>query len=126
MCDIVGYWDKRGADTTVVEKMALRIQHRGPDGAGVWLSQSGDLALAHRRLAIIDLSPAGHQPMSSPCGHFTLVFNGEIYNHPDLRVDLESKKGHFDWQGYSDTETLLAALRHWGMEKTVQRLRTDR
>jgi len=122
MCGIVGYWDKRDADTNVVEQMALRIQHRGPDGAGVWLSKAGDLAMAHRRLAIIDLSPAGHQPMDSPCGRYTLVFNGEIYNHPDLRADLEREGGHFDWRGHSDTETLLAALRHWGVEKTLQQL----
>ena len=71
MCGIVGYWDKRGADVSVVEQMALRIQHRGPDDAGTWLNGAGDLAMAHRRLAIIDLSPAGHQPMNSPCGRFT-------------------------------------------------------
>lgn len=122
MCGIVGFWDKRGADATVVEQMALRIQHRGPDGAGVWLNKTGDLAMAHRRLAIIDLSSAGHQPMTSPCGRFTLVFNGEIYNHPELREELEREGGHFAWRGHSDTETLLASLRHWGVENTLQRL----
>ena len=122
MCSIVGYWDKRGANAAVVEDMALRIQHRGPDGAGTWLNETGDLAMAHRRLAIIDLSPAGHQPMISPCGRFVLVFNGEIYNHPELRADLEREGGHFDWRGHSDTETLLAALRHWGLEKTLQQV----
>lgn len=122
MCGIVGYWDKRGAVATVVEQMAWRIKHRGPDDAGIWLNQSGDLAMAHRRLAIIDLSPTGHQPMTSPCGRFTLVFNGEIYNHPDLRTDLEREGGHFDWRGHSDTETLLASLRYWGVEKTLQRV----
>lgn len=122
MCGIVGFWDKRGADATVVEQMALRIQHRDPDSAGVWLNKLGDLAMAHRRLAIIDLSQAGHQPMTSPCGHYTLVFNGEIYNHFDLRAVLKQESGHFDWRGHSDTETLLAALRHWGIEKTLQQL----
>ncbi len=122
MCGIVGYWDKQGANTSVVEKMALKIQHRGPDGAGVWLNDSGDLAMAHRRLAILDLTPAGHQPMISPCERFTLVFNGEIYNHLDLRADLERESGHFNWRGHSDTETLLAALRHWGIEQTLQKL----
>lgn len=122
MCGITGYWDKRGASTTVVENMALNIQHRGPDGAGVWLNKKGDLAMAHRRLAIIDLSPAGHQPMTSPCGRFTLVFNGEIYNHPELRADLEREGGNFNWRGHSDTETLLAALRHWGLEGALKRL----
>ncbi len=122
MCGIVGYWDKQRANTSVVEKMALKIQYRGPDGAGAWLNQAGDLAMAHRRLAILDLSSAGHQPMISPCDRFTLVFNGEIYNHLDLRADLELEGGHFDWRGHSDTETLLAALRHWGIEQTLQKL----
>jgi len=122
MCGIVGYWGKEGASASIVEEMALRIQHRGPDGAGVWLNKTSDLAMAHRRLAIIDLSPAGHQPMTSPCGRFTLVFNGEIYNHPELRADLEHENGHFNWRGHSDTETLLAALRHWGLDKTLQKL----
>ena len=122
MCGIVGYWDKRGAEASVVERMAKRIQHRGPDDAGIWLSEEGDLALAHRRLSIIDLTPAGHQPMISPCGRFALVYNGEIYNHQDLRAVLESEGGHFDWRGHSDTETLLAALRHWGVEGALQRL----
>lgn len=122
MCGITGYWDRCGAEVTVAEHMALRIQQRGPDGAGVWLNKSGDLAMAHRRLAIMDLSPAGHQPMSSPCGRFTLVFNGEIYNHLVIRADLAQEAGHFNWRGHSDTETLLAALCHWGIERTLQRL----
>jgi len=122
MCGIAGCWNKSGADASIVERMAKQIQHRGPDDAGVWLNEKGDLAMAHRRLAIIDLSPAGHQPMTSPCGRFTLVFNGEIYNHPDLRADLEREGGHFDWRGHSDTETLLATLRHWGIKKTIQRI----
>ncbi len=122
MCGIAGYWGKRGADANVAEKMALQIQHRGPDGAGVWLSKTGGLAMTHRRLAVIDLSPAGHQPMISPCKRYTLVFNGEIYNHLAIRQDLEREGGHFDWRGHSDTETLLAALRHWGLEKALQQL----
>jgi len=122
MCGIAGYWDKRGATADVVEAMALRIQHRGPDGAGTWLSRTGHLAMAHRRLAILDLSPAGHQPMVSPCERYTLVFNGEIYNHLDIRADLEKDGGGFVWRGHSDTETLLAALHHWGLEKTLGQL----
>ena len=122
MCGIAGYWDKNGADVSIVERMAMRIQHRGPDDAGIWLDEGQGLALAHRRLSIIDLSPAGHQPMVSPCGRFTLVYNGEIYNHRDLRAELEDEGGHFDWRGHSDTETLLAGLRHWGVEGTLKRL----
>ena len=81
MCGIVGYWNKRGADASIVERMATQIRHRGPDDAGIWLDEGSGLALAHRRLSIIDLSLAGHQPMVSPCGRFILVYNGEIYNH---------------------------------------------
>lgn len=103
-------------------QMARRIEARGPDDAGVWVDKASGISLAHRRLSIIDLSPAGHQPMVSPCGRFVLVYNGEIYNHVDLRAKLEAEGGHFDWHGHSDTETLLAALRHWGVEEALQRL----
>jgi len=122
MCGIVGYWNKNGAEGSTVDKMATEIRHRGPDDAGIWLDEGSGLALAHRRLSIIDLSPAGHQPMVSPCGRFILVYNGEIYNHQGLRADLENEGGHFDWRGHSDTETLLAGLRHWGVEGTLERL----
>jgi asparagine synthase (glutamine-hydrolysing) len=86
------------------------------------VNAGGDLALGHRRLAVIDLSAAGHQPMTSPCERFTLVFNGEIYNHPELRAELERQGGQFDWQGHSDTETLLAGFRHWGFEAMLPKL----
>ena len=122
MCGLVGYWNKNGADASIVERMAMQIRYRGPDDGGVWLNKEGDLALAPRRLSIIDLSLAGHQPMISPCDRYTLVYNGEIYNHQDLRVELEEEGGHFDWHGHSDTETLLAGLRHWGVERTLKRL----
>lgn len=123
MCGIAGFWDKRhSVNNAIAEQMALQIQSRGPDDAGVWTDSNAGLALAHRRLAIIDLSPAGHQPMQSPCGRYVLVYNGEIYNHFDLRAELEAIGGGFDWRGHSDTETLLAALRHWGMRGTLERL----
>lgn len=123
MCGITGFWQNDGRpDANVAERMALQIRHRGPDDAGVWLDTGAGLALAHRRLAVIDISKAGHQPMTSPCGRFVLCYNGEIYNHLDLRADLEQLGGHFDWRGHSDTETLLAALRHWGVDETLQRI----
>lgn len=122
MCGIVGYWSTKIADRKVVERMALKLSHRGPDDAGSWLDKKAGVAFAHRRLAIIDLSPAGHQPMVSVCGRFVLVYNGEIYNHEKLRSELENENLYSIWRGHSDTETLLAALISWGIEKTLKRL----
>lgn len=101
--------------------MADALAARGPDSSGVWLDENNGVALAHRRLSVVDLSYAGHQPMHSPCGRYVLVYNGEIYNHQELRVDLERENGGFDWRGQSDTETLLAALRHWGVAGALAR-----
>nr|MBV6629018.1 asparagine synthase (glutamine-hydrolyzing) [Oceanococcus sp. HetDA_MAG_MS8] len=121
MCGIAGYWG--GAfDAVIAEQMASRIEARGPDDGGVWLDERVGLALAHRRLSILDLSPSGHQPMVSPCDRYTLVYNGEIYNHLDLRAELEAAGGGFFWRGHSDTETLLAALRHWGVQGALERI----
>lgn len=123
MCGIVGYWSRRTpAAKPLVERMASIIAHRGPDGSGSWIDPRGEVALAHRRLAIIDLSAAGHQPMLSPCGRYVLTYNGEIYNHLDLRRELEASGGNFAWKGHSDTETLLAAIRHWGYRGALERL----
>lgn len=122
MCGITGYWGAVGADTEVVGEMADRLTHRGPDSAGTWGDHHAGLWLAHRRLAIVDLSAWGHQPMVSPCGRYVIVYNGEIYNHADLRAELEREGGGFDWRSHSDTETLLAALRHWGLEGALSRI----
>jgi asparagine synthase (glutamine-hydrolysing) len=100
--------------------MADAIRHRGPDDGGTWTDPAAGIALAHRRLAIIDLSAAGHQPMQSSCGRYVLCFNGEIYNFADLRADLEAG-GDVDWRGHSDTEVLLAAIRRWGLMIAMQR-----
>jgi asparagine synthase (glutamine-hydrolysing) len=124
MCGIAGFWqsvwsyDLRETGAS----MAAQIATRGPDDAGVWSDADLGLCLAHRRLSILDLSPAGHQPMVTPCGRFVLTYNGEIYNHVDLRRELEAEGGHFDWRGHSDTESLLAALRHWGVEGALKRV----
>src|SRR4051794_9946210 len=101
--------------------MAERLVHRGPDDAGVWADPGSGVALAFRRLAIIDLSPAGHQPMVSHCGRYVIIFNGEIYNHLELRADLDRAGVGTPWRGHSDTETLLAALARWGVRRTLQR-----
>jgi asparagine synthase (glutamine-hydrolysing) len=106
----------------VLRAMGDALLHRGPDDGGVWWDPAAQIGLSHRRLSILDLSPAGHQPMVSPCERFVLAYNGEIYNHLELRAELEAQNGHFDWRGHSDTETLLAALRHWGVEGALQRL----
>lgn len=122
MCGITGFWRGNRVEQAVAERMARRLETRGPDDAGAWLDRQAGLALGHRRLAIQDLSPAGHQPMHSPCARYVLVFNGEIYNHQELRRDLEANGGAFEWRGHSDTETLLAALCHWGIQSALKRL----
>jgi asparagine synthase (glutamine-hydrolysing) len=122
VCGITGFLGGSRFELAIAERMASTIMTRGPDDAGVWGNESSGVVLAHRRLSILDLSPAGHQPMLSPCQRYVLVFNGEIYNHLDLRSTLESEGGQFAWRGHSDTETLLAALRHWGIRNTLERL----
>lgn len=102
-------------------QMADAILHRGPDDGDVWIDNASTLALAHRRLSIVDLSAAGHQPMSSACGSYVFVFNGEIYNHLELRKELEVLGVVQTWRGHSDTETLLAGISHWGVKATVQK-----
>lgn len=106
---------------TVLQAMSDRLIHRGPDSAGLWCSVGGEIGLVHRRLAILDLSEAGAQPMSSHCGRFLTVFNGEIYNHLELRKALERDVGPIAWRGHSDTETLLAGISQWGLSETLKR-----
>ena len=101
--------------------MADALRHRGPDDAGVWVDAPAGLALAQRRLAIVDLSAAGHQPMASATGRWVIAFNGEIYNHAALRAELAAAGAAPAWRGHSDTETLLAGFEHWGVPGTLQR-----
>jgi asparagine synthase (glutamine-hydrolysing) len=111
VCGIVGVFDS-GGSLPPPERFSScmdRLQRRGPDDAGTW--SNSVVRLGHRRLAIVDLSPTGHQPMVSADGRFVIVFNGEIYNHAELRPQLEPPGG---WAGTSDTETLLEAYRRWG------------
>lgn len=99
--------------------MADAISHRGPDDSGLW--QKGCIALSHRRLSIVDLSNAGHQPMISHCGRYVIVFNGEIYNHLSIRKELINLNKTIKWSGVSDTEVLLTAIVCWGIEKTLMK-----
>jgi len=121
MCGIAGFWGGE-FDPGIADRMSDRLNSRGPDGSGTWINQSQSIALAHRRLSIVDLSEAGAQPMKSPCGRFVLVFNGEIYNHLAIRRSLEDCGASYEWRGHSDTETLLAALAHWGVEECLKKL----
>ena len=100
--------------------MTATLRHRGPDSSGTWIDAEAGLALGHTRLAILDLTDAGHQPMVSEDGRWVLVYNGEIYNHGDLRDELDARGVRF--RGHSDTEVLLAAVATWGVEEAVPRL----
>jgi len=100
--------------------MANAIITRGPDDYGTWQDEVAGIGLAHRRLSIVDLSSAGHQPMFSASGRYVIAFNGEIYNHLDIRAELERSKAVTSWRGHSDTETLLAGFDAWGIQKTLE------
>jgi asparagine synthase (glutamine-hydrolysing) len=124
MCGIAGFCEpRRSAGRTEMERVAFRmaaaLHHRGPDDHGTWADVGAGLALGHRRLAILDLSRDGHQPMHSADGRRVLVFNGEIYNFTELRHDLNGL-GH-SFRGHSDTEVLLAAFCEWGIVATLRR-----
>ena len=124
MCGLSGYLNNSRYfvdHEAILQKMEQTITHRGPDDSGTWCDATTGIGLAHRRLAIVDLSPAGHQPMQSHNERYYIVFNGEIYNHLKLRSDLEKQGGRFPWRGHSDTETLLAGFEHWGIEATLKR-----
>jgi len=101
----------------ICTRMTARIKHRGPDSDGMWLSSESGVALGHRRLAIQDLSHWGHQPMRSRCGRYVITFNGEIYNHLDIRAQLLHHQ--INWSGHSDTETIIESISTLGIEKTL-------
>lgn len=120
MCGLTGFIERGHSNaelTALAAGMARAIVHRGPDDAGVWADEAAGIALGHRRLSIVDLSAAGHQPMTSASGRWVIVFNGEIYNHLELRDELEPQP----WRGHSDTATLLAGFDRWGVCGTVER-----
>lgn len=123
MCGIAGVLST-APDTDlhqVLTRMGLVQQHRGPDDAGVWAEDDAQFGLAHRRLSIVDLSQAGHQPMASAQGRYLIAYNGELYNHAALRAALEAQGQRVAWRGHADTETLLAAIECWGLRGSLQR-----
>lgn len=123
MCGIAGFlgFTHLNQPAHSLERMTASLQHRGPDAQGLWLDPEAQIALGHRRLAIVDLSSAGQQPMRSADERYLCVFNGEIYNHQALRKELEGSGFQPQWRGHSDTETLLAGFAHWGIEATLQK-----
>lgn len=123
MCGLAGCLSASGRQglAETARQMANAIVHRGPDDAGAWVDEAAGLALGHRRLAIVDLSTAGHQPMLSSSGRWVIAFNGEVYNHISLRAALQAAGAAPVWRGHSDTETLLAGFEHWGVQATLQR-----
>ncbi len=125
MCGIAGFLDLKAQNSgeelgALAGRMAAALAHRGPDDAGVWVDAEAGVALGHRRLAVIDLSAEGHQPMLCACGRCVVVYNGEIYNYRALRAEL-SREGE-QFRGQSDTEVLLAAVCRWGLERALSRL----
>ena len=121
MCGIAGLLTAGRPDPALVRRMTDPIAHRGPDDQGVWTDPEAGIGLGHRRLSIIDLSPLGHQPMEASDGRWVLSYNGEIYNHLDLRRELESAGTRVAWRGHSDTETLVEAIAAWGLQATLER-----
>ena len=125
MCGIAGILYRagggRGGLAETVERMTTALVHRGPDAAGIWTDAANRICLGHRRLSILDLTVAGAQPMHSDCGRYSVTFNGEIYNHLDIRKVLEAEQAAPAWKGHSDTETLLYAVRHWGCAGALRR-----
>jgi asparagine synthase (glutamine-hydrolysing) len=126
MCGLVGFlgggYSKNYLQCEkLLREMAEQVSSRGPDHEGVWFQESNHVGLGHRRLSILDLSSAGDQPMKSNNGRYVIVFNGEIYNHINIRKEIDLLRGSLNWVGHSDTETLLAGIEEWGLTKTLQK-----
>ena len=125
MCGFAGYINFQTSvenHTEVISKMTNKIVHRGPDDSGIWIDPGSRVVLGHRRLSILDLSSSGHQPMISPDQESVIIFNGEIYNHLEIRKRLEEQGCLVKWVGHSDTETLLTAINFWGIENALKEL----
>lgn len=121
MCGIAGFWQaKRSSEDPlrVLQAMTASLAHRGPDDSGHFFDSATGIGLGFRRLAIVDLSPAGHQPMASASGRYTIIFNGEVYNFEEIRKELGPG---YRWRGHSDTEVMLEAIERWGLESAVKR-----
>jgi len=125
MCGISGIWSNgrsRQAMESIIGRMNERQYHRGPDASGCWISPDTGMALGHRRLAVLDVSINGHQPMISRSKRYVIVYNGEVYNHGALRCELEKATGSgIAWRGHTDTEIILEAIEFWGLKTALQK-----
>lgn len=126
MCGLTGLIDRSCSKTAsqlreLADSMARTIAHRGPDDSGTWVSAEDGVAFGFRRLAILDLTPAGHQPMTSASGRYEVIYNGEIYNFAAIRAELEEIGGAPSWRGHSDTEVMLAGIEQWGLREALRR-----
>lgn len=121
MCGFAGFYSDEEFTSdvnSILNNMGLAMFNRGPDSSGSWYDKHNNIGFVHRRLAIVDLTEAGHQPMTSKSGRFTVAYNGELYNHEEIRAELESLSPRH-WFGHSDTETLLTAIEQWGLKTTL-------
>ena len=126
MCGIAGLISDKKVDRALIRRMTDPIAHRGPDDEGVWIDEEAGVGLGHRRLSIVDLSPAGHQPMHSNDGRWVLDFNGEIFNHAAMRAEIDEdsrgpKSNGIPWRGHSDTETFIECIAAWGLEAALEK-----
>ncbi len=126
MCGLAGFLSNHIDSKNIcsqLESMINTLEHRGPDSIGHWFSSKYNIAIGHARLSILDLSDAGNQPMRSSSGQYIIAFNGEIYNHLELRARLNNEsKNTIQWNGHSDTETLLSCFEAWGVDTTLQKI----
>ena len=122
MCGFAGYLSKKiFNEKDILINMVNKIKSRGPDSEGFWLDSNYGFGIGHKRLSILDLSTTGHQPILSKNHRYVLAFNGEIYNHLELRKILDQEQNNY-WNGSSDTETLITCLELWGVQKTLKKI----
>ena len=129
MCGITGLWCAdsvaEGTAREWIDRMTATLVHRGPDASGSFFDRESGVGFGHRRLSIVDLSDAGRQPMWSRSGRHCITYNGEVYNAPEIRADLERDGFRIDWRGSSDTEVVLEAIEALGLERALRTIPRD-